>query len=729
MTLERGYLLNKRYRIVEILGQGGMAAVYRAIDENLGVEVAVKENLFTTEEYARQFRREAVILANLRHPNLPRVTDHFVVEDQGQYLVMDYIEGEDLRQRMERVDTLPDEEVIIIGVALCEALTYLHTRNPQVLHRDVKPGNVKIAPDGQIYLVDFGLAKVVSGRQATTTGARAMTPGYSPPEQYGTARTDHRSDIYSLGATLYSALCNVIPEDGLARAMEQSTLTPLTKRNSKVSRRLAAVIEKAMAVRPDDRYQTAEEMKNDLLFSRSTTRRRMPIEQMVDPPPAFALEGSRKAGRPNGDVVDLDAEVPSFPISSPLKELQYQPNSRRRQVFNPIPWLIVLLIAAVIASISLLNPVVAARARTVLQAVGLPIASPPATPIPTHQDLINDGDSDNKATLTAGRTSTVAATATLRPSDPPTVTPTPTATFTPSPTVTPSPTPTALPTALGGGTGQIAFASIRDSDVPNIYMINTDGTGLVQITHIPEGACKPAWSPDGMRLVFISPCAANREVYTSSSLFIINVDGTSLTPLPGYAGGDYSPAWSPDGNSIAFVSLRDQTIPQIFILNLVDSSVIHLAQDPARPETFPSWSPDGTKLVYSGQDNQIHGMLRDGSLRFLIGRNSGDNRNTEPVWSPNGRSIIFTQWTHDNNLPSLMAVQYSSDGGLAAPIPNSAYLNQPSFSPDSLLVAATGFPNGQRDIYILGVSGIGLRNITNDVFYDFNPAWRPLTQK
>ena len=154
MTLERGSLLNRRYRIVEILGQGGMAAVYRAIDENLGVEVALKENLFTTDEYARQFRREAVILANLRHPNLPRVTDHFVIEQQGQYLVMDYIEGEDLRQRMERIGSLPEQDVIIIGVALCDALTYLHSRSPQVLHRDIKPGNVKITPSGQIFLVD-----------------------------------------------------------------------------------------------------------------------------------------------------------------------------------------------------------------------------------------------------------------------------------------------------------------------------------------------------------------------------------------------------------------------------------------------------------------------------------------------------------------------------------------------------------------------------------------------
>src|SRR5512134_1605631 len=125
MTLERGSLLNNRYKIIEILGQGGMGSIYRAVDENLGVEVAVKENLFTTEDYARQFRREAVILANLRHPNLPRVTDHFVNEGQGQYLVMDYIEGEDLRQRMDRVGMISEDEAITIGAAVCDALTYL----------------------------------------------------------------------------------------------------------------------------------------------------------------------------------------------------------------------------------------------------------------------------------------------------------------------------------------------------------------------------------------------------------------------------------------------------------------------------------------------------------------------------------------------------------------------------------------------------------------------------
>ncbi|MFN2145265.1 MAG: serine/threonine-protein kinase, partial [Anaerolineales bacterium] len=341
MTLERDSLLNERYRILEILGQGGMGAVYHAKDDNLDVHVAVKENLFTSDEYSRQFRREANILATMRHPNLPRVIDHFEIEGQGQYMVMDFIEGEDLRQRMDRVGSLMDEEVIIIGAAICDALEYLHTRNPIILHRDIKPGNIKINPTGEVYLVDFGLAKIVDGSQVTTTGARAMTPGYSSPEQYGTARTDERSDIYSLGATLYAALTNTIPEDGLARAMEQADLTPIRKRNPKVSRRVATAVEKALAIHPEDRFQKAAEFKNALLLSSNATKQIQNTEELtIVPPPADVI-----ADVMAGNRLDVKgAQEPEITGSSSTRRKRLKRRRVRRTIFTTLLALIAVVV-------------------------------------------------------------------------------------------------------------------------------------------------------------------------------------------------------------------------------------------------------------------------------------------------------------------------------------------------------------------------------------------------
>ena len=723
MTLERGYLLNRRYRIVEILGQGGMAAVYRAVDENLGVEVAVKENLFTTEEYARQFRREAVILANLRHPNLPRVTDHFVIEQQGQYLVMDYIEGEDLRQRMERIGTLPDQDVVIIGAALCDALTYLHTRNPQVLHRDIKPGNVKITPGGQIYLVDFGLAKVVSGRQATTTGARAMTPGYSPPEQYGTARTDHRSDIYSLGATMYSALTDAIPEDGLARAMEQSTLTPLLKRSPKITKRLATAIEKALAVRPDDRYQNAEDFKTELLNCRSTTRRNMPLDLTLEPPPAAngngaALDDAEDALGYGAGGVAYQEDLLSFPISTSLKDLPFQPPVRRVLRFNGVLWLLGGLLLAVVMLVlaAIVNPELGDRALAWLGADG---RQPSATVTPATATL--------SVAVLPPATSTPTSTPTSVPPSP--TRPTNTLTKTPVPhTKTPTftSTPTITPTPQGSGWGQIAFASNR-SGSSEIHLANLLDGSVQQLTDIGEGACQPSWSPDGLRLVFVSPCPDNRNsgIYNGSGLFIINADGSGLTPLPSAPGGDFMPAWSPDGERIAFVSSRQGNIPMIYIMDLADFSVTQVTQDELKQNTFPSWSPDGKELAFIGSDSQLRVMAVDGSGRFQLVRNAGTTLNSEVAWSPSGQNVVFTQRSADGSNSWLMAVQYNPEGSPPTRIPNSQYMAEASFSPDGLWLVVTGYPTGVRDIYIFSLSGAGLRPVIQDEFYDFDPAWRP----
>ncbi len=248
MTLAIGSILQNRYRIVKLIGQGGFGAVYRGWDLSLEQPVAVKENFGSDAESQRQFEREAKLLAGLRHPNLPRVGDHFVVPGQGQYLVMDFVEGKSLTTLLsERGGPLDEAEVLPWMRQVCEALDYLHTRTPPIIHRDVKPDNIIVAPDGRAMLVDFGISKVYDPSKGTTIGAKAVTPGYSPPEQYGRGRTDARSDVYALGATLYTLLTGQTPPDGPDLASGADVLTPPRQANPAVSAATSAAVVAAMA--------------------------------------------------------------------------------------------------------------------------------------------------------------------------------------------------------------------------------------------------------------------------------------------------------------------------------------------------------------------------------------------------------------------------------------------------------------------------------------------------
>ncbi|MBN1976261.1 MAG: serine/threonine protein kinase [Anaerolineae bacterium] len=264
MTLSIGQVVDSRYRIVKLLGQGGFGAVYEAWDTRLERPCALKENLASSPEAEKQFGKEATILANLNHPNLPRVIDHFAVPGQGQYLVMDFVEGEDLQQMLDRRGPLPEGEVLPWIAQTCDALAYLHGQPQPIIHRDVKPANIKIAPDGHPMLVDFGIAKLYDPALRTMLGARAITPGYSPPEQYGHGRTDIRSDIYSLGATLYALLTGEEPADSVERLIGAAALTPPKQLNPLISEPAAQVIMKALAAEPAQRFQSAEEFKRAL---------------------------------------------------------------------------------------------------------------------------------------------------------------------------------------------------------------------------------------------------------------------------------------------------------------------------------------------------------------------------------------------------------------------------------------------------------------------------------
>jgi eukaryotic-like serine/threonine-protein kinase len=726
MALEIQSLLNNRYRITGILGQGGMASVYRAIDENLGLEVAVKENLFPTEEYERQFRLEATILASLRHANLPRVTDHFSLEGKGQYLVMDYIEGEDLRQRMDRLGVLQETDVILIGLAICEALIYLHSLTPSVLHRDVKPGNVKIDPNGNIFLVDFGLAKVVQDGEMTTTGARAMTPGYSPPEQYGTARTDQRSDIYSLGATLYSALTDALPEDGLARAMEQVELTPLRDHNPNVSRRLAGIIEKSLEVRPDDRYQSAEAMRTNLLNALSASQRKEPVDLVLEPPPPSTYEASGgehgqdnvgEKGEPISDRVQKEkSDRPILPASygssSPGTKGRRTRRQRaaRRKVWAGIGTLGLVFL---LFGLSWFN------ANTSFSTTSTPPITTPTVPADSPSGWALP--SRNTSAPTQTPPAVLPLTQTAEPATPTSsgLRPTSTSRITPLPSRSPTTAP--QPTPIGGGQPQIAFASDR-SGVPEIYLINLDGTGLKKVTDIAEGACQPSWSPDGSRMVFISPCSRVSDTYPGSSLFIVNADGSELTPLPTLPGGDFEPFWSPDGNRILFTSLRGNAIPQLFVIDLRTGLVASLSE-PEERNYQGSWSPDGSKIAYVGPRNQIWLMNADGTDRVLISRPS-NFINRHPRWAPDGQSLVFSQY--EEGTSSWLATVQTDPGAITMILAQDNPMSKPSFSPDGFWLVYQGRVEGSsRELFIMTRNGVNRQRLTTDTWNDFDPVWRP----
>jgi hypothetical protein len=264
-------VLQKRYRIVRQLGRGGMGAVYQAVDQRLGITVALKETLSSEASMRKQFEREARLLAGMQHPALPRVSDHFV-EGNRAFLVMQFIAGVDLARIIsQQPGPFPRDQVIAWADQLLDALIYLHARDPQVIHRDIKPHNLKLTATGQIALLDFGLANAQPSDPSVTSSQAffGYTRHYAPLEQIQDHHTDPRSDIYALGATLYHLLTGIKPPDALVRAAAivdsgPDPLLPANKIHEAVGPQIAAILNKAMAQKPEDRYADANEFREAL---------------------------------------------------------------------------------------------------------------------------------------------------------------------------------------------------------------------------------------------------------------------------------------------------------------------------------------------------------------------------------------------------------------------------------------------------------------------------------
>ncbi len=431
MPLSQGQMLQNRYRIAKLIGQGGFGAVYRTWDTSLDHPCALKENFDTSPEAQRQFKHEANILAGLRHPYLPRVTNHFFIPHQGQYLVMDFVEGRSLDEILTQKNwPLTEQQVLPWFEQVCQAVEYLHRRTQPIIHRDIKPQNIIITPDNEAILVDFGISKLYDPHLKTTSGAQAISPGFSPIEQYGQGRTDARSDIYALGATLYMLLTNQLPPESVNQLAHNVVLPPPRQLNPQISPVVEQAILKALAIKSADRFQTVKDFQVALTGQSTATPSPSPSPGIAPPAP------------------------PPQPVPIPSQPVWRQ--------YGPLAGIGLVLLVGCVAAIAFIlggslttSPTVVVTSTTKpTQRVAVQISTevPPTAPSTSGKSVSSTSTPLPATTWTPTPTPPPAATWTLTP--PPAVTWTPTSTPPPAATWTPTPapstpTPTPVPTYNG----------------------------------------------------------------------------------------------------------------------------------------------------------------------------------------------------------------------------------------------------------------------------------------
>lgn len=645
-----------RYQILEPLGEGGMAIVYKAYDTRLESEVAVKviriERLAPEilQRAMKRFEREAKSLAQLTHPNLVKVLDYGEYEGQP-YLVMPYLPGGTLKQKMNG-QPMPWQDAARLLIPIARALDYAHKRN--LIHRDVKPSNILITESGEPMLTDFGVAKIIDEEATldlTGTSAAVGTPEYMAPEQATSKNIDHRADIYALGIVFYEMVTGRRPfqaDTPLAVLFKQAS-EPLPRPTlfiPSLPDGVEKILLKALAKRPEDRYQSIGDLASSLDGLLVGT-----IQQPTE---------SKKT-----------MNIGQIPSSN--KESKESPPQTVSKPGNRGFWLVLVGLGVGLIAVCLFIGWLAVRKSVILlSGSSVPTATASRTPVPVPS-------------------------------------------FTSTAMIPPSPTTTPMPTPFGGG-GQIIFHSDRDG-IGEIYLVHPDGSGLSRLTSHTDRLWSwyPTWAPDGQRIAFTCAQSGNHDICVANAdgsnvvnitnnsagdsrqawspdgrkiafesnrngnweIFVMNADGSDLTRLtnnPAY--NNQTPAWSPDGHKIAFSSLRDGDW-DIYVMNSDGSEAINLTSN-SYNDYHPAWSPNGQKIAYysnrGNNKNEIIVMNADGSSEVNLTSNSADD--AHPVWSADGRLIAFQSDRGGNSDIYVM----KADGSDVTQITNnSAYDGEPAW--------------------------------------------------
>jgi serine/threonine protein kinase len=476
-----------------------MGTVYEAIDQRLDTTVALKETFFADERLRKQFEREARLLARLHHPALPRVSDHFS-ESDGQFLIMQFIPGDDLSEMMaQRRGPFPADQVLTWADQLLDALDYLHTQDPQIVHRDIKPQNLKLTARGQIILLDFGLAKGQAGeisRVTTSASIFGYTPNYAPLEQIQGLGTDSRSDLYSLAATVYHLLTGTKPPDALTRAAalvngQPDPLIPATSLNPSVAPEVSTVLQQAMAQNREQRFASASDMRKALHRTEQTST-------------VISRGEAQTILRPTGQASTIAAAstqaVPHQPTVATGETTVVRPlvaGSRKRV----LPWALsgaaLVIVAGCVFGFYFVR-----RQNDAVVKLGDPTPSPTASPVATAEPV---GSPVQKVVTNPSPTATTEAktprkTETPRPSEEPK------SQSSPDPVVTPPQTPHSTS----------GHESDRDTppDVPK--------------ETIPRPRPRPNFNPSGAPSIMVGPDGSVIRTFPDGSRMISSPDGSRV---------------------------------------------------------------------------------------------------------------------------------------------------------------------------------------------------------